>query len=129
MAVAKAGWGRIHVMRIPVERAGYLAKYLSKERPPCLKGWRLWAGFGEWEWTRVKDLLMQSRFSTIYRACKEWLGWTGRKGFFDRMKMVAWLEVRSAIEGWSDGFGPGGKPYGMCRREELFGGFAWAPSF
>lgn len=75
--VKQAGWGRIHVMRIPVERAAYLAKYLSKGRPPCLKGWRLWAGFGEWEWTKVKDLVTQSRFSTIYRACKEWLGWTG----------------------------------------------------
>jgi hypothetical protein len=35
-----AGWGRIHVMRIPPERASYLAKYLSKDRPECLKGWR-----------------------------------------------------------------------------------------
>jgi hypothetical protein len=120
----QAGWGRIHVMRIPVEKAGYLAKYLSKERPPCLKGWRLWAGFGEWDWTKVKDLVTQSRFSTIYRACKEWLGWTGKKGFFDRMKMVAQLEMRSAIEGWIDGYGPDGKPYWMCSREELFGDFA-----
>ncbi len=37
-----AGWGRIHVQRIPMERAGYLAKYLSKQRPECLKRWRLW---------------------------------------------------------------------------------------
>lgn len=50
----QAGWGRIHVKRIPIEHAGYLAKYLSKERPPCLKRWRLWAGFGNWDWTRVK---------------------------------------------------------------------------
>ena len=33
------------------------AKYLSKERPECLRRWRLWAGFGAgWEWTKVKDL-------------------------------------------------------------------------
>ncbi len=80
---------------------------------------RLWAGFVNWKWTRVKDLVVQSRFSTIYRACKEWLGWTGKKGFFDRMRFVAWLEFRSAVEGWIDGCGPGGKPLGMCCREEL----------
>ena len=115
----QAGWGRIHVKRIPIEHAGYLAKYLSKERPPCLKRWRLWAGFGNWDWTRVKDLMVFSRFSTIYRACKDWLGWTGKKGFFDRMRFVSWLEMRSAIEGWIDGCGPGGKPYWMCCRAEL----------
>ena len=120
----RAGWGRIHVMRIPNERAGYLAKYLSKERPPCLKRWRLWAGFGEWAWTRVKDLVCESAFCRIYRACKEWLSWTGKRGFFDRMRLVGFLELRTAIEGWADGFGPGEKPYWMCCREELLGSLA-----
>src|SRR5439155_27132486 len=32
----QAGWGRIHVRPMPSEHSGYLAKYLSKERPPCL---------------------------------------------------------------------------------------------
>ena len=32
-----AGWGRIHVMRIPPERASYLAKYLSKGAPGMLQ--------------------------------------------------------------------------------------------
>jgi len=120
----QAGWGRIHVMRIPAEQAGYLAKYLSKERPPCLKGWRLWAGFGDWEWTRVKDVLFDSRFSRIYRACKDWLGWTGKKGFFERMRLVALLEFRSAVGGWVDGLGPSGKPFWMSSHEELFGDLA-----
>ncbi len=40
----QSGWGRIHVTRMPRERAAYLAKYLSKERPACLHRWRLWAG-------------------------------------------------------------------------------------
>jgi hypothetical protein len=117
----QAGWGRIHVMRIPLERAGYLAKYLAKERPDCFKHWRLWAGFGDWDWTRVKDIVCDSACSRIYRACKEWLGWTGKKGFFDRMKLVAFLEMRTAMEGWTDGCGPGGKPYWMCCKEELWG--------
>ena len=88
----KAGWGRIHVTVMPAEHARYLAKYLSKERPPCLKRWRLWAAFGEgWEPTKVKDLIKESLFSTVYRACKEWQGWTGKGHFLERLDLpVAW---------------------------------------
>lgn len=89
----KAGWGRIHVMKIPAERASYLAKYLSKKRPECLKGWRLWAAFGNWEWTRVKDVVFDSLFSRIYRACKEQFGWTGREDFFSRRRIVLMHEL------------------------------------
>ncbi len=52
----QAGWGRIHVCRMPSEHAGYLAKYLSKDRPDCLKRWRLWAGFGR-DWSPMQDVL------------------------------------------------------------------------
>lgn len=115
----QANWGRIHVIKIPTEKAGYLAKYLSKNRPPCFRGWRLWAGFGEWEWTKVKDLIFESRFCRIYRACKEWLEWKGNRGFFERLKLVALLEMRTVEEGWTDGCGPFGKPYWMCSHAEL----------
>ncbi|HEU5246127.1 MAG TPA: hypothetical protein VFU09_03460 [Candidatus Udaeobacter sp.] len=54
---------------------GYLAKHLSKEGPECLFQWRLWAGFGkDWEWTKVKDVIRETLFSQVYRACKEWKG-------------------------------------------------------
>ena len=119
----KAGWGRIHVQRIPAERADYLAKYLSKERPECLKGWRLWAGFGKWEWTKVKDVVFDSPFSRIYRACAEWLHWKGNKDIFARMRWVAFMELQSIINGWEFGLGPGGKPYWMCSYEELREGY------
>jgi len=71
----KAGWGRIHVTVMPAEHARYLAKYLSKERPPCLKRWRLWAAFGEsWEPTKVNgrvgpDAVISSSASI---SCAEW---------------------------------------------------------
>jgi hypothetical protein len=117
----KAGWGRIHVQRIPVERAGYLAKYLSKQRPECLKRWRLWAGFGTWEWTKVRDIVFDSAFSRIYKACKDWLAWKGNRNFSQRMSLVQLLERRTVEEGWLDGFGSFNKPYWMCCREELFG--------
>jgi hypothetical protein len=114
-----AGWGRIHVMRIPPERASYLAKYLSKDRPECLKGWRMWAGFGDWDWTKVKDVGFDSLFCRIYRACKEAFSWTGNKNFRDRLRLVQWLEIRTISEGWKVGLGPGDKPYRMCSSEEL----------
>ena len=107
----KAGWGRIHVKRIPAEKAEYLAKYLSKDRPECLKGWRLWAGFGNWEWTKVKDVVFDSPFSRIYRACKEWLHWTGNKDFYARSRFVAFMELQTIMNDWEAGLGPGGKPY------------------
>jgi hypothetical protein len=117
----KAGWGRIHVQRIPVERAGYLAKYLSKQRPECLKRWRLLAGFGTWEWTKVRDVVFDSAFTRIYKACKEWLEWTGNKNFLQRMSLVQLLERRTIAEGWSVGVGSSDKPYWICCREELLG--------
>jgi hypothetical protein len=117
-----ACWGRIHVARIPSEHAGYLAKYLSKERPECLKRWRLWAGFGKtWEWTKVKDVIKETLLSKIYRACKEWQGRTGKGKFFDRMDTVREMMVRTIEYGWPPGVGPSGKPYWMCSDEELSG--------
>jgi len=120
----KAGWGRSHVERIPAEKAAYLAKYLSKERPECLKSWRLWAAFGKWDWTKVKDIILDSPFSRIYRACKEWLHWTGNKDFFARARFVAFMEMQTIMNDWEFGLGPEEKPYWMCSNEELRGGLA-----
>jgi len=111
---------RGYVLRIPPERASYLAKYLSKQRPECFKGWRLWAGFGEWEWTKFKDVVFDSLFCRIYRACKEAFSWKGNNEFRNRMRLVQWLEIRTITEGWKDGLGPSEKPYSMCCYEELF---------
>jgi hypothetical protein len=65
----QAGWGRIHVKRIPAAKAGYLGKYLSKEhRAPCFKGWRLWASFGSWEWTKIKDVEFSSDYGKVIKG-------------------------------------------------------------
>jgi hypothetical protein len=117
----QAGWGRINAMRMPVaEAGGYLSKYFHR-REPCLKGWRLWDGFGDWEWTKVKDVIIDSPFSRIYRACKEWLGWKGNYDFFHRMRLVRCLWVRTIVEGWKDGLGPGDQPYSSFLFWDLFG--------
>jgi hypothetical protein len=111
----QAGWGRIHVTRMASEHAGYLAKYLSKERAECLYRWRLWAGFGKgWEWTKVKDVVRETLFSCVYRACKEWKGWSGRGQFFERMELVRRVMISTIEYGWSAGWGPGGLPYEKC---------------
>ena len=117
----KTNWGRIHVVRARHGISSYLAKYLSKDRPACLKGWRLWAGFGQWEWTRVKDVIFESMFSRLYRACSVAFNWKGNKHFFDRMRLVFALEMRTISEGWDVGKGPLGKPFGMCSIGELLG--------
>lgn len=86
---ARAGWGRIHVKRIPATKAGYLGKYLSKERPECFKRWRLWAAFGkDWTSTKVGNLEKRSAFSTVYHHFKDKFNWEGNRGFFHRMAMV-----------------------------------------
>lgn len=116
----RAGWGRIHVKRVTTERAGYLAKYLSKERPECLKRWRLWAGFGAgWEWTKVKDVLRETLFSRIYRACKEWKQWEGREGFFERVSLVRQMMILTIENEWEVGCGPFGLPYSTFKWDDF----------
>jgi len=59
----------------------------------------------------------------------DWLGWTGKTGFFNRMKLAALLEMGTAEGAWIDGCGPGGKPYWMCCKEELWGDLAFEAPF
>jgi hypothetical protein len=63
------GFGRMDVRPVPdVARAiGYLCKYLSKSRPPCLKRARLWSAFGDVERTRVKDVVTDTPMVRILR--------------------------------------------------------------
>jgi hypothetical protein len=91
----RAGWGRIHVAKVPACRASYLSKYLGKERPQALKGWHLWAGFGSWEWSRVKDIVVRSPLGDAWRACKALFGWTGKEPFWLRQQ-----EAMRCYEAW-----------------------------
>ena len=81
-------------------------------------GLRLWAGFGKgWEWTKVKDVIREALFSKIYRACKEWKGWTGRGRFFERMDLVRRMVILTIEHGWSVGCGRDGLAYGECKED------------
>ena len=64
-------------------------------------------------------MIFDSLFCRIYRACKEAFSWTGNKNFRDRLRLVQWLEIRTIIEGWKEGLGPGDKPYWMCCADVL----------
>jgi hypothetical protein len=90
----KAGWGRIHVKRIPAEGATYMGKYLTNQgRAPCLKGWRLWAAFGPWDSTKVKDVVFKSEYGNIVRGIIA----TGRerRGHFFRLALADEIYLKS----------------------------------
>lgn len=123
----RAGWGRIHVVRTTADGAKYLAKYLNKERERCFRHWRLWAGFGKWDWSRVKDIALESPRSAIWAACKNGFQWEGNHGFRDKKSMVEFLYVRTIEEGWELGRGPDGRDYGDCLPEELMGAYSKVP--
>ena len=70
-----------------------------------------------WEWTKVKDVVRETLFSRIYRACKEWQGWTGRNGFFERMDLVRRMMIATIENDWVIGLGPRGLSYSVCSGE------------
>lgn len=77
----KSGFGRIHVKAITdtsnADRiATYVSKYLRKglrDRVPCLKGMRLWASWGGFAGTCVKDIVRQTPFSWFWRCVKKYM--------------------------------------------------------
>ena len=64
------------------------------------------------QWTKVKDVIRETLFTRIYRACKEWNSWTGRGQFFARMDLVRQMMFLTVEHAWPIGCGPGGVPYG-----------------
>ena len=64
---------RITDLSAPERVANYIAKYLTKaERPPCLKGMRLWQNWGAWKGlgTRVKDVQPASAYRDFLRGIR-----------------------------------------------------------
>jgi hypothetical protein len=74
----------------------------------------------------VKDLIKESLFSTVYRACKDWQGWTGKGHFLERLDFARRMVFMTIEQGWKAGLGPSDKPYWMCYEGELcFGDVAF----
>jgi hypothetical protein len=63
----RKGGGRLNVKYVPAEKAMYIGKYLSKQRIESLKGVRLWAPFGLCEANKVKDIVVDSRWTSTYQ--------------------------------------------------------------
>jgi len=98
----REGWGRCHVIRWKSKNGttagAYLAKYLTKKRPPHLKGWRLWAAFNLPNYTRVAQVKRECQYSFIWRYL------SGREdfacqGYFEKSRRVSEIAWRSVAEG------------------------------
>ena len=77
---SKYGFGRINVRRVRKgsgkigSLARYMTKYLSKQdRPPCLKGKRMWQAFGEWSQTKCKDVVIDTEFCAAFKARRKFV--------------------------------------------------------
>jgi hypothetical protein len=89
----KSNWGRIHVVKANKGIGPYLGKYLSKARPECLKGWRMWAALDakNYNHTRVADVILDSLFASVWQAATRCFGWKGNSRFHTRKSMVMTL--------------------------------------
>lgn len=85
------GWGRIDVVKITRD-PHYVSKYLGKERPECLKGWRLWSSFGHYRNTRCCDVLIESNRTKLFFFL------AGR--FMERWDNLAWNEKQQWVSSW-----------------------------
>jgi hypothetical protein len=100
------GFGRIHVKRCGKWVCGYLAKYLSKEvRAACLKGKRLWAGFGNATWCRVKDINVRSWLGDEYRRLRGESGTITRGQSYELLQdalrsYALWVDGAQGLEVW-----------------------------
>ncbi len=62
----------------------------------------------------MKDFVRETLFSRVYAACKEWKGWRGKSGFFERMSLARRIMIATIEHGWDAGRGPEGLPYSEC---------------
>jgi hypothetical protein len=89
------GGGRVHVLPIAADRAGYAGKYLRKSgRPDCFKGVRMWAAFGGMEHTKVKDVDIESSWTRAYQFLKATVRTVCGKTF----TKLRWFERLRAVE-------------------------------
>lgn len=104
-----AGGGRCHVVKVQKGHAGYVAKYLAKSREECFRGMRLWAPIGECETNKVRDILVDSRWTATYQfLAKTVSGWKGL-GWPERVYITARVLGGEALE----------KAMRSCRNVEL----------
>ena len=72
----KWGFGRIHVKRIPGEKAFYVCKYVTKTGTKLDRGLRVWAVFGSWKayHVKVRDIEIDTFEKRAWKKANE-AGW------------------------------------------------------
>jgi hypothetical protein len=87
----KYGFGRTNIKRANEGALKYLMKYLQKERPKCMKGFRLWQGFGKIDFCKCKDIVINSTYTRIYRALKLTCNGFAKASWWQR-DMIVWQQ-------------------------------------
>lgn len=93
-AAELAGFGRVHVCIRKGDMGFYLAKYLSKERPEALRGWRLWACFGMPGRIRLSDIIIDSLRARLFRVGIDSCAFDGL-GWSQKLALVGWWTYQS----------------------------------
>jgi len=84
----RKGLGRVHVKKIPRGAAFYLGKYLSKDRTEALAGMRLWAPIGKAETCKVRDIVVDSRWTASYRFLNCAIGGFEKLTWNEKVRLV-----------------------------------------
>ena len=88
------GWGHFDRRLILDDKAAfYIGKYLNKQRPGALKGMRLQSCFGPFDWTRLRQVVINSIRGNCFRAAavrdwrdgREW----DQRGWMEKLQLVA----------------------------------------
>lgn len=100
--VKNSPWGRWQRDELVNQHAAfYIGKYLNKKRPGALHGMRLQACFGLDDYTRLRDIVIESRrgqcFRQLIREDEERGVEFAKRPWVDRLSMVRHLEF-SVIE-------------------------------
>lgn len=104
--------------------AYYIGKYLQDKRPSCLRGMRLQQTFGPRDYTRIKDIIIESTRARVWKVlARDVPGWALKKvhggiGFTRKLQMVAAMEFQICDKGlvWNEYF-QNFVPYGPPRSE------------
>jgi len=85
----RAGFGRIHVVKIRPGSEYYVSKYLGKQRRgPELKGERLWQSFGRVAGVAVRSIRIESTINTI----RKWVSLSCVRGIVKSQCPVRWAK-------------------------------------
>jgi hypothetical protein len=102
-----AGFGRIHVRRIPGKKAEYIAKYLTKQRS-TVPGIRMWSCVG-FKGTNAKDVVIENKEWDDLKLIMSYYPAPGGYNFYARLNLAKqrlWKYKKEAMRDDVPGFEP-----------------------